>query len=115
MSSYNDIIKPFKGEIGLSRQISFGGVNSLRGFNDNQFKSSSLSIQSIEVHYTIDNSFKIISFIDCGFAKNNYPKYSFGFGLNKISKKALVEVQYAVPIGYLIQNGKVHLKWVTRL
>ena len=115
LKSYNDLIKPFQGEIGLSRQISFGGVNSLRGFNDNQFKSSSLSIQSLEIHYTLDNSFKAITFIDCSFAKNYYPKYSFGFGLNKISKKALVEVQYAVPLGSAFQNGKVHLKWVTRL
>ena len=115
LKSYNDLIKPFQGKIGLSRQISFGGVNSFRGFNDNQFKSSALSVQSLEIHYTLDKAFKIITLIDCGFAKDYYPKYSFGFGLSKISKTALIDVQYAVPLGSAIQNGKVHLKWVTRL
>ena len=115
LKSNNDLIKPLRGEIGRSRQINFGGVNSLRGYSNNEFKSSSVSIKSLEIHYSVDNFFKAIAFMDGGFAKNYYSKFSYGFGLNKLSKKALIEVQYAIPLGFALQNGKVHLKWLTRL
>ena len=115
LKSNINLIKPLRGEVGLSRRINFGGANSLRGYLDNQFKSTSVSIQSLEIHYSIDNFFKTIVFIDCGIAKSYYPMLSYGFGLNKLSKKAIIEVQYAVPIGATLQNGKVHLKWMTRL
>ena len=115
LKSNINLIKPLKGEIGLSRQINFGGSNSLRGYLDNQFKSTSVSIQSLEMHYSLDNFFKTIIFVDCGIIKNYYPMLSYGFGLKKLSKKAIIGVQYAVPLGVTLQSGKVHLEWMTRL
>ena len=50
-----------------------------------------------------------------GFSEYKTPKSSFGIGLYKLTGKALVELQYAIPEKSSFMDGKVHVKWTSRL
>ena len=115
LNSMSEQIKGLGGDIGLSRKIKYGGINSLRGYMDKQFSSDAISIQSIELHFQKDQFFRTLLFFDLGFSKNKTPKSSLGIGLYKLTGKALVELQYAIPEKSSFMNGKVHVKWTSRL
>ena len=55
---YGEYINAFDNKIGKAREVLFGGVNSLRGYDDNLFRSPYVVIPTFEFHY---NSIKSIS------------------------------------------------------
>ena len=48
-------------------------------------------------------------------SKKSVPKSSLGFGIHKLTRKALLELQYAIPKCNSFLNGKIHFKWTSRL
>tara|TARA_B100000214_G_C23727222_1_gene517073 strand:- start:323 stop:628 length:306 start_codon:yes stop_codon:yes gene_type:complete len=98
-----------------ARKIRYGGINNLRGYLDNQFKSNKISIQTLELHLQNSSFFRLLLFFDMGLVPKQLPKSSFGFGIHKLTNKALLEVQYAIPKSTSLLNGKIHFKWTSRL
>ena len=115
LKSYNEYINTVNDNIEISRQIIFGGVNSLRGFNDSQFISKSVSIQTLELHYNTTESFQLSSFLESGFSIDYKPKLSYGIGFAKLTKKSFIKLEYALPITSSFDSGKIHIKWLARL
>ena len=95
LKSYNEYINTFNDNIEISRQIIFGGVNSLRGFNDSQFISKSVSIKTLELHYNSTESFQLSSFLESGFSIDYKPKLSYGIGFAKLTMKSFIKLEYA--------------------
>ena len=42
-------------------------------------------------------------------------KIGYGFGLTQLNEKSLINVQYALAFGQGLSNGKLHIKWISRL
>ena len=82
---------------------------------DNQFRSSKISIQTVEIHLQNNPFFRTMLFFDLGLVPNELPKSSLGFGIHKLTKKALLELQYAIPQSRSFLKGKIHFKWTSRL
>ena len=115
LKSYTEHINTINDNIEISRQIIFGGVNSLRGFDDSQFISKSVSIQTLELHYNKIESFQMSGFLESGFSIGYKPKLSYGIGFAKLTKKAFIKLEYALPVASSFDSGKVHIKWLARL
>ena len=115
LKSYTEYINTISGNIEISRQIIFGGVNSLRGFDDAQFISKSVSIQTLELHYNKIESFQMSSFLESGFSIGYKPKLSYGIGFAKLTKKTFIKLEYALPMTSSFDSGKIHIKWLARL
>ena len=113
--SWNQYINSLGGVINPARKIRYGGINTLRGFMDNQFRSDKISIQTLEIHLQNSPFFRTLLFFDLGLVPNELPKSSLGFGINKLTKKALFELQYAIPRSKSFLSGKIHFKWTSRL
>ena len=82
---------------------------------DNQFRSNKISIQTLEMHLQKSPYFRILLFFDLGLVPNELPKSSLGFGIHKLTNKALLELQYAIPRLNSSLGGKIHFKWISRL
>ena len=82
---------------------------------DNQFRSSKISIQTLEIRLQKSPFLSTLLFFDLGLVPNQLPKSSLGFGIQKLTKKALRELQYAIPQSNSFLNGKIHFKWTSRL
>tara|TARA_Y100000741_G_scaffold311423_1_gene255496 strand:+ start:330 stop:845 length:516 start_codon:yes stop_codon:yes gene_type:complete len=115
ISSWNQYINPLGGLMNPAREIRYGGINNLRGYMDNQFRSNKISIQNLEIHLQKSQFFRTFLFFDLGLVQNELPKSSLGFGINKLTKKALLELQYAIPRSNSFLDGKIHFKWTSRL
>ena len=112
---YSEYINGFKNNVGKAREVLFGGANSLRGYDDNLFRSPYVGIPTFELHYNGIKSISSLIFFESGFSKNYKPKLSYGFGLKKITNNALINIEYAIPYTASINDAKVHIKWLTRL
>ena len=111
----NEQIKALSGYIGSSREIKYGGVNSLRGYMDNQFRSDVVSVQTIEAHFQKSKFLRTSLFFDIDLSKDTTPKTSLGVGFFKLTDKALIELEYAIPGKSSFLDGKIHVKWTSRL
>ena len=112
---FGEYINAINSDVGFSRKVSFGGVNSLRGYDDNRFSSSSVAIPAVEFQYNDKNLISPVFFFEGGFSKDHSPKISYGLGLKKITNNAIVNIEYAIPLILPFNEGKVHIKWLTRL
>ena len=78
----------------------FGGINSIRGFNENSLQASRLLSIMSEYQFVVSNSFYIHSVLDYGYFKDEATKKSdkllgFGFGFGIITKNGLFNFIYA--------------------
>ena len=113
--SLNEEIRALNGVINPARGIRYGGINSLRGYTDNQFRSNAVSIQTIELHFQKNPFLRTLLFFDIGMALDKTPKTGIGIGVFKLTDKALIELQYAISEKTSYSDGKLHVKWTSRL
>ena len=104
-----------KGETPKSRYKSYGGVKSLRGYDENQFFSEQYNIFCLELGYNINNASQIKFFTD--YSSNSLYsveelKVGYGFGFYQITNKYLIEAEYALS-NFNPTDGKVHFKLVS--
>jgi hypothetical protein len=99
--------------------IRFGGLQSLRGFNEESLYAATFAMFNFEYRFLLDSKTFMHLFFDQAIAKNpmaNQTKitqpFGFGLGLNIASKTGVFSVTYALgktnsaPINY--SNGKIH-------
>ncbi|NNT72466.1 hypothetical protein HKT18_09590 [Flavobacterium sp. IMCC34852] len=78
----------------------FGGINSIRGFNENSLQANTFSSLLTEYRYVLTTNLYIHSILDYGFLKD-YTTNSraellgFGFGFGLLSKNGLFNLIYA--------------------
>lgn len=99
--------------------IRYGGLKSLRGFNEESLNASALGVLTLEYRFLLDDIAYIQAFFDQSVAKtqtSNYNKtikpYGFGLGLNMLTKAGVFSICYAVgkssnsPVQF--NNAKIH-------
>lgn len=97
----------------------FGGIKTLRGFDEASFYASSLAIGTFEFRYLLDQNSNVHIFYDQAWYESqvseNYVKdtpYGFGAGVSFQTKAGIFSFSYALgsqqsnPI--LFKNGKIH-------
>jgi hemolysin activation/secretion protein len=101
----------------------FGGLNSQRGFNEENFLATSLSTNQVEIRYLLDKNSAVFAFFDQTIYENNsnsnYRKdlpFGFGVGANIGSKVGIFSLVYALgsennnPLD--VRSGKIHFGYI---
>lgn len=108
--------------LGLNEIYRIGGLNSLRGFNEEQFFASEYLIFNAELLFKIDRGTSIFGFFNQGWYEQRLAEvfsdqpYGFGFGLNLGTKSGQFKLISAVgsqndePI--LFRNARLHFGFV---
>jgi outer membrane protein assembly factor BamA len=100
----------------------FGGLNSLRGFNEEELFASGRAIGTIEYRFLLDQNSHLFAFFDQAIYENSstaylkdYP-FGFGTGLSFGTDLGIFSISYALgkqqgnPI--LMRNGKIHFGYI---
>ena len=96
----------------------FGGINSIRGFNENSIDASLFSVLNTEYRYQFNEGVYIHSIIDLGFFENQtllikQNLYSFGFGIGLNTQAGLLSLNVAngntESQDFSLSNTKIHI------
>jgi len=96
----------------------FGGINSIRGFNENSIDASLFSVLNTEYRYILNPGLYIHSIIDLGYFENEpmdikQKIYSFGLGLGLQTKGGVLHFNIANGSSenqsFRFSNTKIHL------
>lgn len=84
-----------------NEKFRLGGIQSIRGFNENSLEATLYSTINTEYRYILSRNSYVHSIIDFTYLKddltqNNVKLYGFGFGLGIRSKSGLLKINYAV-------------------
>ncbi|KAA3625458.1 MAG: hypothetical protein DWP94_00715, partial [Flavobacterium sp.] len=101
----------------------FGGINSIRGFNENSIDATLFAVINTEYRYRFNQGFYLHSIIDVGYFENEINQleqqlYSFGIGLGLLTKTGLLKFSFANGIfenqNFNFSNTKIHLSLTSR-
>lgn len=98
--------------------LRFGGINSIRGFEENSIDASLFNVLNTEYRYLLSQNIYLHSIIDFAYYENKLTNtqeklYGFGFGLGIITKAGLLKLNYAngksENITFKFNDSKLHL------
>ncbi|NNL16215.1 MAG: hypothetical protein HKO81_06200 [Flavobacteriaceae bacterium] len=96
----------------------FGGINSIRGFEENSLYASLYSVLNTEYRYSINQSIYVHSIIDGAYYEDDINEikeklFGFGFGLGLMTKAGLFKLNYANGLvedqPFKFSNSKIHI------
>ena len=96
----------------------FGGINSIRGFEENSLRATQFGVINTEYRYVFNNSIYLHTIIDFAYLENKLMEqkeklYSFGFGFGLITKAGLLKFNFANGKSenqtFKFSNSQVHL------
>ena len=97
-----------------SKSIKFGGSNSIRGYNENQFHAQWITLQSIELIFGDLYRSQFLMFFDNVYAKDVDISATSGFGVRIFDGKFYYDVSLGFPLEGP-REAKLHIKFNTRL
>jgi len=98
--------------------IRFGGINSIRGFEENSLSGTLYGLINSEYRYMFNNSIYVHTIIDAAYFENKITDqkeklYGFGFGFGLITKAGLLKFNFAngktENQSFKFSNSQVHL------
>ncbi|MGC1471650.1 MAG: hypothetical protein WA775_03570 [Psychroserpens sp.] len=101
----------------------FGGINSIRGFEENSLIANLFAVLNTEYRYKLNNSIYVHSVIDAAYFKNQILNqkeklFGFGFGFGFLSKAGLFRFNYTSGKTenqkFRLTDSKIHLSLTTR-
>lgn len=96
----------------------FGGINSIRGFEENSLVANLFGVINTEYRYRLSNSIYIHSVIDAAYFENDLTDtksklFGFGFGLGLLTKAGLFRLNYSIGktenIPFKLSDSKIHV------
>ena len=96
----------------------FGGINSIRGFEENSLYASLYSVINTEYRYSLNPSIYIHSIIDGAYYEDDINQikeklFGFGFGMGLLTKAGLFKLNYANGFvenqPFKFSNSKIHI------
>ncbi|MBD0834318.1 hypothetical protein ICJ84_02595 [Aestuariibaculum suncheonense] len=99
----------------------FGGINSIRGFEENSIYANLFNVINTEYRYKVSNAIYIHSITDFAYYQNQITNtkeklYGFGFGFGFLTKAGLLKLNYANGKNentvFKISNSKIHISLV---
>lgn len=102
-----------------------GGMNSVRGFNENSFRASKYSVITTELRFVPQQNSCFYLFWDGAYYSNKYKMngiedypWGIGFGLNFATKSGIFTLNYAIGkqqnTNLDFQKAKIHFGFVSR-
>ena len=78
----------------------FGGINSIRGFEENSLVANLYAVINTEYRYRLSNSLYVHSVIDAAYFENQLTNskeklFGFGFGLGLLTNSGLFRLNYS--------------------
>ncbi len=98
--------------------IRFGGINSIRGFEENSLNATFYGLLNTEYRYLLSSSLYVHSIIDLAYFENNIINqkeklYSVGFGFGLLTKAGLLRFNYAngkpENQSFKLSNSQIHI------
>jgi len=101
----------------------FGGLNTQRGFNEEQFIATTKSVNQVELRYLLDRNSAVFAFFDQSIyenrSNNSYQKdtpMGFGVGANIGSSVGIFSLAYALGLEknnpFDARSGKIHFGYI---
>jgi hemolysin activation/secretion protein len=96
----------------------FGGINSIRGFEENSLTANLFSVINTEFRYKVNNSLYVHSVIDGAYFENDLVDtkgklFGFGFGFGLLTKSGLFKFNYSngktENQTFKLSDSKIHL------
>ncbi|TBN01365.1 hypothetical protein EYD45_13245 [Hyunsoonleella flava] len=101
--------------------LRFGGINSIRGFEENSLFASLFGVLNTEYRYRLSNSIFIHSITDVAYFENKSSNlkeklFGFGFGFGVLTNSGLLKFNYANGKNenqkFKLSNSKIHISLV---
>ena len=101
----------------------FGGINSIRGFQENSIPASIYALANIEYRFQLSRSIYIHSITDIAYFENEIINqkerlFGFGFGFGALTRSGLLKFNYANGKSedqkFKLENSIIHLSLSTR-
>ena len=98
--------------------LRFGGINSIRGFEENSILASQYGLINSEYRYQLNNSIFIHTITDVAYFENklsntNEKLFGYGFGFGILTKSGLLKLNYANGKNenqkFKLSNSKIHI------
>jgi translocation and assembly module TamA len=105
-----------------NEKLRLGGIQSIRGFNENSLEATLYSTINTEYRYILSRNSYVHSIIDFTYLQDDLTQtdvklYGFGFGLGIRSKSGLLKINYAVGktdnSSIKLSESKVHISLST--
>ncbi len=99
----------------------FGGINSIRGFEENSLLASLYSVLNTEYRYQLNRNIFVHSIIDAAYFENKIANqkeklFGYGFGFGILTKSGLLKFNYANGKSqnqkFKFSNSKIHLSLI---
>lgn len=96
----------------------FGGINSIRGFEENSLTANLYTVLNTEYRYQLNNTLYINSVIDAAYFEDNFnlikeKLFGFGFGFGLLTNSGLFKLNYSVGKTenqkFKFSNSKLHI------
>ena len=103
--------------------LRFGGINSIRGFEENSLYATLYGVINSEYRYKVSNSIYVHSIIDAAYFENKIINskqklFGYGFGFGILTKAGLFRFNYAngktEDVSFKLSNSKVHLSLTSK-
>jgi outer membrane protein assembly factor BamA len=100
----------------------FGGINSIRGFEENSLVANLYGVINIEYRYRLSNSLYVHSVFDAAYFQNQLTDsreklFGFGFGLGLLTNSGLFRLNYSSgkteDRPFKLSDSKVHVSLTT--
>ena len=110
-------------DIKTNEAYRFGGIQSLRGFNENTIEASAMTLINIEYRLAFNDQFYLHHISDVAFFRppnstSNHWLLGLGFGMASLTKAGLFKLQIAQGFDqnnrFDISQSKVHIAFATR-
>ena len=111
----------------VSDQFRIGGINSVRGYREEEFAGTQVAWSNLEYRFLLAGSSRLFLFADYGYFRRKAlsgpdgllkrvsgKKLGFGFGLRIDSRAGLVGIDYGLGQGDSFSQGKVHFGLMNR-
>ncbi|MEP1487033.1 MAG: hypothetical protein ABJK28_01240 [Algibacter sp.] len=98
--------------------LRFGGINSIRGFEENSILASQYGLINSEYRYQLNNSIFIHTITDVAYFENKLSNtdeklFGYGFGFGILTKSGLLKLNYANGKSenqkFKLSNSKIHI------
>jgi len=104
------------GSLHSGELIRYGGVNNLRGYTEDHFKSDWVIIPSVEYNVKLGSNQQVTLFSDFALQEVYKPvPYGYGIGFTQVTKNSVLKLYYGLGRGDSLKSGKIHLQFLTRL
>ncbi len=96
----------------------FGGINSIRGFEENSLTANLYTVLNTEYRYQLNNTLYVNSVIDAAYFEDNFNSikeklFGFGFGFGLLTNSGLFKLNYSVGKTenqkFKFSNSKLHI------